>query len=158
MTLWQPNLTSSETAHRARRRWAVICAMLWGGGLGIAVSGVPLAIILASLPPGSETTSEEFAALARIAVAVSAAISAFTLGALAAMNPPARKPQRRDPCAVTEPAPARAFDQRLSQYLEEEPAPSTGADTEEKSRMAFFLAFLPGPRTVPSQPATFAKC
>ncbi len=68
------------------------------------------------------------------------------------MRPQTRDPRPRTRSPRPEPASERPFENRLSQYLEEEPTPA--ARTTITSKRSFFLALMPGPRRGPKSAST----
>jgi hypothetical protein len=131
----------------------VIRATLWGAGLGIVVTGAPLVVVLAAFPAESEAQDAEFAALAIATIAIASVLGAITCGASTAMNTRLPGPRAQQDSTQPPVSSQHSFDERLGQYLEEGPRPAVGADASRKPSMAFFLAFLPGPRYRPKSPS-----
>jgi hypothetical protein len=127
-----------------------------GVALAAIVSLVVAVAAVALVVRGSRTISDSSSVAVRlfsgsltIALGLSLLVGAYWL--LRAVV--RRRPQAGDPFDASASAECdRPFDTRLAQFLESEGAPPSAAPTF-KSRMAFFMAFIPGTRHGPKPPA-----
>ncbi len=150
----RPILNAKQRVARAQKRRAVARAELRGAVLGILITIGPLAAGFAVCSHyGIELP--EFAGV--YAVAAAGAVGAVTYGISTAMNySPPRTHDVKSVRAGPPPVVSRPFTSRLDRFLAEDVASSSDPPTY-RSRMAFFLAHLPGRRFAPKSAAAIRE-
>jgi hypothetical protein len=156
----EPNNSSRHTAGQPRPRIGIGRAWLRTSTPVFVIAG--MAILLSavlSAPSATEKQGLQFlwqrpTGPVLLVCGVSLLVIAVYYQMVSTRKAQRRRRAPRTPRAAP-PSSDRPYSDRLSQYLAEEPQPAIGANESwHRSPMAFFMAYLPGPRRGPKSPST----